>query len=160
MQQNKRPVYVKATRMDPVLGGGSQFRIRAREATIYGRWLTAGNHQFHVEVENTTADPMCVEVARYPASGLSYTAGPGWAGAIDSFTMTVPAFGAVKNVFPSGSAVGADSEGALRIGGCGAPLNLVSAGLHVSTYAFDPIANTYIYYFTSTSNEGKARSTW
>ena len=44
-------------------GGGSQFKIRAREATIYGRWLTAG-YDYHLEVENTTGDAMCVEVVR------------------------------------------------------------------------------------------------
>ena len=77
MQQNKRPVFVKVTRFDPALGGGAQFKIRARESTIYGRWLTNG-YDYHVEVENTTGDTMCVEVARYPASGLTYMAGPGW----------------------------------------------------------------------------------
>jgi alpha-tubulin suppressor-like RCC1 family protein len=159
MQEVKRPVYLKVTRMDPALGGGTQFRIRAREATVYGRWNTAGN-DYHVEVENTTGDPMCVEVARYPKSGLTYTAGPGWSGAIASFTLTVPAFGAVKQVIPSGSLVGADGEGALRIGACGAPTNLLAAGLHVSTYAFDPVGNRYIYFFTSTANEGRTRSTW
>ncbi len=50
MQQNKRAVFVKVTRMDPALGGGSQFRIRAREATLYGRWLNSGPYAFHVEV--------------------------------------------------------------------------------------------------------------
>ena len=132
MQQNKRPVYVKVTRMDPSLGGGAQFKIRAREATIYGRWLTNG-YDYHVEVENTTGDAMCVEVARYPASGLTYAAGPGWSGAIASFTLTVPPFGAVKQVIASGSLVGADSEGALRISACGSPVNLIPGALHVST---------------------------
>ena len=160
MQQNKRPVYVRVTRADPVLlGGGAQFRIRAREATIYGRWLTAG-YDYHVEVENTTADAMCVEVARYPASGLTYTAGPGWSGSIDSITMTVPAFGAVKHVFASGSLVGADSEGALRISACASPVNLIPGALHVSTFAFDTVASRFIYFFTTTANEGKTRSTW
>jgi hypothetical protein len=148
-------VYVKVTRMDPALGGSAQFRIRAREATVYGRWLTAGN-DFHVEVENTTADAMCVEVARYPASGLAYTAGPGWSGALASFTLTVPAFGAVKQVIPSGSLVGAASEGTLRIGACASPTNLMASGLHVNTYAFNPSTSRYIYFFTSTANDRRA----
>ena len=70
MQQNKRALFVKVTRMDPATGGGSQFKIRAREATAYGRWIING-FDYHVEVENTTGDAMCVEVSRYPASGLA-----------------------------------------------------------------------------------------
>ncbi len=159
MQQNKRPVYVKVTRMDPASGGGAQFKIRAREATIYGRWVTNG-FDYHVEVENTTGDAMCVEVARYPASGLTYAAGPGWSGSIASFTMTVPAFGAVKQVIPNGSLVGADGEGTLRISACAASTNLMASGLHVSTYAFDTAGNGYIYFFTSTANDGRTRSSW
>jgi hypothetical protein len=156
---NKRPVYVKATRLDPAAGGGSQFKVRARESTVYGRWVTAG-YDYHVEVENTTADAMCVEVSRYPATGLSYAPGPGWTGSVSSFTLTVPAFGAVKQVIPAGSLVGTDGTGALRISACGTPTNLIPAGLHVSTYAFDPVGNRYIYFFTSSANEGKTRSTW
>ncbi len=159
MQQNKRPVLIKVARMDPSSGGGSQFRIRVREATIYGRWLTAG-YDYHVEVENTTADAMCVEIARYPASGLSYTAGPGWSGTIASFMLTVPAFGAAKQVVASGNFVGADGEGSLRIGACASPTNFVAAGLHVSTYGFDTVGNRYLYFFTATANEGKTRSSW
>ncbi len=156
---NKRPVFIKVTRMDPAAGGGSQFTIRAREATIYGRWLTAG-YDFHVEVENTSADAMCVDVVRYPATGLTYTSGLGWTGAIDTFTLTVPAFGAVKQVIPNGSLVGNDSEGTLRLSACDSPANLIPGALHVSTYAFDPASDRYIYFFTSTANEGKTRSTW
>ena len=158
MQQNKRPVYIKVTSMNPATGGGSQFRVRAREATIYGRWLTAG-YDYDIEVENTSGEAMCVEVARYPTSGLA-SAGPGWAGAIDHFVMAVPAFGAVKQVISKGSLVGADSEGTLRVSGCGSPTNLVPGALHVSTYAFDAAGNRYLYFFTSTANDGKTRSTW
>ena len=103
---------------------------------------------------------MCVEVARYPASGLTYTPGPGWSGSIASFTLSVPAFGAVKQVIPNGSLVGADGEGALRINACAAPTNLLPAGLHVSTYAFDAVNNAYIYFFTSTANDGKTKNSW
>jgi serine protease len=156
---NKRPVFIKVTRMDPAAGGGSQFKIRAREATIYGRWLTAG-YEYHVEVENTTGDPMCVEVARYPAAGLTYTPGPGWSGAIASFMLTVPAFGAVKQVIPNGSLVGSDNEGTLRISACNSQVNLDPGALHVSTFGFDSVANRFIHYFTSTANEGKTRSSW
>ncbi len=157
MQQNKRPVYVKVTRMSA--SEASQFKIRAREATIYGRWLTAG-YDYHVEVENTTGDAMCVEVARYPASGLTYTVGPGWSGAIDAITMTVPPFGAVKTVALKGSSVGTDTEGTFRIGACGSPVNLIPGALQVSSFAFDTVANRFVYFFTTTANEGKTRSTW
>ncbi len=154
---NKRPVYIKVTRMDPALGGGSQFKIRARESTIYGRWLTAG-YDYHVEVENTTGDAMCVEVARYPASGLTYTAGPGWSGSIASFQLNVPAFGAVKQVIAKGSAVGRIPRARCGSNACAAPTNVMAGGLHVSTYAFDSVADRYIYFFTGTANEGKTRS--
>ncbi len=160
LQQNKRPVYVRVTRMDPALGGGAQFKIRVREGTVYGRWLTAVGYDYHVEVENATADAMCVEVARYPASGLTYTVGPGWSGSIASFQLNVPAFGAVKQVIAKGSAVGADTEGTLRLNACGSPLNVLPGGLHVSTYAYDAVADRFIYFFTGTANEGKTRSTW
>ena len=156
---NKRPVVVKVTRMDPATGGGSKFRIRAREATIYGRWLTTG-YDYHVEVENTTADPMCVEVAAYPASGLTYSPYYGWLGGVGTFTMNVPAFGAVKNVTPAGTKVGSDTEGTFRIGACASPLNLIPGALQVSSFAFDTVANRFIYFFTTTANEGKTRSTW
>jgi hypothetical protein len=159
MQQNKRPVYVKVTRMDPAAGGGAQFKIRARESTVYGRWVTAG-YDYHVEVENTSGDLICVEVARYPASGLSYASGPGWSGSIAAFTLTVPAFGAVKQVIPNGSLVGTDGEGTLRVSACAAPTNLVPGALHVSTYAFDTAGNRYIYFFTATANDGRTRSSW
>ena len=156
---NKRAVVVKVTRMDPGSGGGAQFKIRAREATIYGRWLTNG-YDYHVEVENTTADAMCVEVAAYPASGLMYSPYYGWLGGVGTFTMNVPAFGAVKNVTPAGSKVGNDMEGTFRIGACASPLNLIPGALQVSSFAFDAVGNRFIYFFTTTANEGKTRSTW
>ena len=156
---NKRAVAVKVTRMDPAAGGGSQFRIRAREATTYGRWLTNG-FDYHVEVENTTAEAMCVEVAAYPASGLTYSPYYGWLGGVGTFTMNVPAFGAVKNVTPAGTKIGSDMEGTFRIGACASPVELIPGALHVSSYAFNAGSNTYIYYFTSTANEGRTRSTW
>ena len=55
---------------------------------------------------------------------------------------------------------GPDGEGALRLGACGGSSNLVAGGLHASTYAFDSVANRYIYFFTSTANDGRTRSSW
>ena len=156
---SQRAVVVKVTRMNPAAGGGSQFRIRAREATVYGRWLTNG-FDYHVEVENTTANAMCVEVAAYPASGLTYSPYVGWIGGVGTYTMNVPAFGAVKNVSPAGLKIGNDMEGTFRVGACSSPVNLIPGALHVSSYAFNVAASKYIYFFTSTANEGKTRSTW
>ncbi len=156
---NKRPVYVKATRMNPATGGGSQFKVRAREATIYGRWLT-NTFDYHIEVENTTGDAMCVELASYPATGLSYDPYTGWDNLIDVATLTVPPFGAVKTVTPMGSSVDGDTEGTLRIGACGSQVNLIPGALHVSTYAFNSTLNKYVYFFTTTANDGKTRSSW
>ncbi len=155
---NQRPVYVKVAAMDPAAGGGSQFRIRAREATVYGRWLTAG-YDYHVEIENTTGDPMCVEVCRYASLGLVHVPGYGWQGPMDSFTMTVPPFGAKKHVVPAGSLVGGYGDGPMRISACASPTNLVPGALHVSTYAVDPVSGRFIHFFPSTANEGKTRST-
>ena len=160
LQQNRRPVYIAVNRMDPLAGGGSQFRIRARESTMYGRWITSANYDYHVELQNTTVDPMCAWVTRYPASGLHFAPGGGWSGGLLVDTLSVPGFGAVKEVINHGNTVGADSEGALRIGACGSSPQVVPAGLQLSTYAFDTAANRYIYFFTSTANEGKTRSSW
>ena len=160
MQQNKRAVFVKVTRMDPALGGGSQFRIRAREATLYGRWLNSGPYAFHVEVENTTADSACVEIAQLPRSGVTYAAGPGWSGPVTASTLNVPAFGAAKVVIPNGVPVGADTDGTLRINACSTPTNLLPAGLHVSTYAFDSLNNRYIYFVTYAANSGATSNSW
>ncbi len=156
---NKRPVMVKVSRGNA--GGGSQFKIRAREATIYGRWLI-NNFDYHLEVENSTGDAMCVEVTQYPASGLTYDPYIGWQGGVGQFTMNVPAFGAVKNVSMAGASVGDnnETEGTFRIGACPSPANLIAGALHVSSYAFNSLANKYIYFFTTTANEGKTRSSW
>jgi hypothetical protein len=36
----------------------------------------------------------------------------------------------------------------------------MASGLHVSTYAYDSVADRFIYFFTSAANDGKTRSTW
>ena len=158
MQQNKRPVYVKVTRMDPATGGGAQFKIRAREATIYGRWLTTGN-EFHVEVENTTGDPMCVEVTRYPAAGLTYMPGPGWSGTLATFTMTVPALRGEAGDFKWQPGLGRQRGGAAdrRLWFAGEPDSGGAARQHLRVRHG---GHRFIYFFTTTANEGKTRSTW
>ena len=64
--QNKRGVYVAVAAVT-----GSSFQIRVRESTIYGRWTTNG-YDFHVELQNTTADSMCAEIIFLPNTGDSY----------------------------------------------------------------------------------------
>jgi hypothetical protein len=150
--QNKRALYV-------AVGGvtGSSFQVRVRESTIYGRWTTNG-YDFHVELQNTTADAMCAEIILLPNSGNTFT--PPWSGAVTTQTLTVPAFGANKAVFANGTLVGADKRGTLRIGACGTPVNLMPSGLNVSTYAFSPGINQYLYFFTNTANNGATSNSW
>jgi hypothetical protein len=65
-----------------------------------------------------------------------------------------------RAIVPSGSLVGTDGAGTLRPGACAWPINLVPGALHVNTYAFDPSSSRHIYFFTTTANDGKTRSTW
>ncbi len=129
-----------------------------RESTIYGRWSTNG-YDFHVELQNTTADAMCAEVIFLPNTGDTF--GPPWAGGVTVVPLTVPAFGAVKTVLANNTLVGPDKRGTLRIGACGSPnTNLMPSGLNVSTYAFSPSINQYLYYFTNTANNGATSNSW
>jgi hypothetical protein len=150
--QNKRGVYV-------AVGGvtGSSFQVRVRESTIYGRWTTNG-YDFHVELQNTTADSMCAEIIFLPNTGDSY-AGT-WSGGLTVLQLTIPPFGANKTVFPNSTLVGPDNKGALRIGACAAPTNLVPSGLHVSTYAYNPVTDKFLYFFTNTANNGATSNSW
>ena len=113
--QNKRGLYVAVGSVT-----GPSFDIRVRESTIYGRWTTNG-YDFHVELENTSADSMCAEVMLLPNAGDS-TRGRG-AGAVTTQQLTIPAFGANKLVFANGTLGGADNRGTLRIGACSSPVN-------------------------------------
>ena len=153
----KRPAYIKVTRMDAGAGGGSEFRIRARESTQYGRWSTNG-YEMHVELQNTTADAMCAEVALYPSNGL--TLAGTWTPAIGVFTITVPALGAVKQIIANGTTVGGQTTGTMRIGACASPVDFVPEALHVSTYAYNPLTDKFLYYFMTKANGGDAASSW
>ncbi len=96
--QNKRGIYVA---VGSVMG--PSFQIRVRESTIYGRWTTNG-YDFHVELQNTTADSMCAEIMLLPGTGDIYTGA--WSGGLTVTTLTIPPFGANKVVFASGTLVG------------------------------------------------------
>jgi len=151
--QNQRLIYIRVDRWI-----NTSFQIRVREATIYGRWTTNG-YDFHVELQNTTAESICAQVIFYPNSGQTYD-GTQWTGAALTtfFTLTVPPFGAAKNVLPAGTTVGTDNRGTIRIGACPGPVNLNTAGLNVSTYAYNPVTDKFLYFFTNQPNQGNGNS--
>ncbi len=62
---NKRSIFIRVGHF----GTNNAGQIRVRESTIYGRWTTNG-YDFHVELQNTTADSMCIYVlcSRTPVS--------------------------------------------------------------------------------------------
>ncbi len=133
------------------------FQIRVRESTVYGRWTTNG-YDFHVEVQNTTWQEMCVQVVFYPNSGMTYTAGA-WTGPVLLGTsLTIPPFGANKYVLPNGTQVGTDKRGSLRIGACPAPVTLNTAAVHVNTLGFNPLINQFLPYSTTQANGGNGNS--
>ncbi len=138
---------------------GPNFEIRVRESTIYGRWTTTG-YEFHVELQNTTADSVCAQIVFLPNSGNSYSGT--WSGGLTYQGLTVPAFGANKYVLPNSTTVGSnnDKKGTLRIGACTGTLNFVPGALHVSTYAYNPVTDKFLYFFTSTANSGAAANSW
>jgi hypothetical protein len=53
-----------------------------------------------------------------------------------------------------------DLKGTLRIGACSSPTNLVPGALHVSTYAYNPVTDKFLYFFTSTPNNGATSNSW
>ena len=150
--QNKRGLYVAVGLVD-----GPSFDIRVRESTIYGRWTTNG-YDFHVELENTTADAMCAEVIFLPNAGESYSGT--WSGGLTTLQLTIPPFGANKTVFANGTLVHADNKGTLRIGACASPTNFVPTALHVSTYAYNPVTDKFLYFFTNAANNGATANSW
>jgi hypothetical protein len=152
--QNKRGIYIAVGSV-----AGPSFQIRVRESTIYGRWTTNG-YDFHVELENTTADALCAQILFLPNAGNSHSGT--WSGGLMQTTLTIPAFGANKFVFPNGTLVGAlsDNKGTLRIGACATPVNFVPSALHVSTYAYNPVTDKFLYFFTNTANNGATSNSW
>lgn len=152
LTQNKRGIYIG---IGP--GVGTQLQLRVREATIYGRWTTNG-YDFHVEVQNTTSDSVCAEIDLYPNSGFAYTAGAWVVGGVGfpySTSLTVPPLGANKVVIPAGTLSVNDNRGTLRIHDCGSG-ELVSGGVHLSTYAYNPVTDKFLYFFPTMPNNGGA----
>ncbi len=152
--QAKRAIYVKIDRGNAQQG----FQVRARESTIYGRWSTNG-YDFHVEVQNTTQDAMCVQANLYPDTGLTYSGT--WSGTPNTYTLNVPAFGAVKTIVPSGTAVGGALRGTMRLSACpAANTNFVPDAVNVSTYAYNTGTGQYLYFFVKDANSGAAANSW
>ncbi len=153
LTQNKRGIYVSIGS-----GGGTSFQIRVRESTIYGRWTTNG-YDFHIELQNTTADSTCAQIVLNPQTGYTYSGGV-WLvpGVVFSTQLTVPPLGAIKTVVPSGTASGGAFRGTMRITDCGTG-ELVPGGLNVSSYGFNSTINGYLYFFPTNSNHG-GQNTW
>jgi hypothetical protein len=152
--QAKRAIYVRVDRGNAQQG----FQIRARESTIYARWTTNG-YDFHIEVQNTTQDAMCVQANLYPDTGITY--GGTWSGAPTPYTLNVPPFGAVKTLIASGTAVGGTLKGTMRLSACpSANTNFVPDALHVSAYAYNTATGQYLYFFAKDANGGAAGNSW
>lgn len=151
--QNKRGIFIGVG-----AGGGNSFQIRVREATMYGRWTTNG-YDFHIELQNTTADSMCAMIVLNPNVGYSWN-GATWTvtGTVFTTQLTVPPMGAVKTVVPAGTLSGADNRGTLRITDCGTG-QLVPNALNLSSYAFNPVTSVYLFFTPTKSNQG-GQNTW
>ncbi len=151
--QNKRGIYVSVGS-----GGGTSFQIRVRESTMYGRWTT-NSYDFHIELQNTTADSTCAQIVLNPNAGYAYN-GATWTvtGTIFSTQITVPPMGAAKTVVPNGTLSGGENRGTMRITDCGTG-QLVPGALNVSSYAFNPLTNVYLFFTPTKANEG-GQNTW
>ena len=149
--QNKRGIYVSVGSV-----AGTQFQIRVRESTMYGRWTTNG-YDFHIELENTTSDSICAEIVFYPNTGDTFSGT--WNGGLLTRTLTIPPFGANKTILNNATLVGPDNKGTVRIGACGTA-NLVPGALHVSTYAYNPVTDKFLYFFTNAANNGATANSW
>ncbi len=79
-------------------------------------------------------------------------------GAVTTQMLTIPPFGANETVFANGTLVGPDNNWALRIGACPTPVNLVPSALHVSAYAYNPVTDKFLYFFTTPANNGTSNS--
>lgn len=151
---NKRNIYIKLNHF----GVNNAGRIRIREATIYGRWTTNG-YDFHVELQNTTADSMCTNVLLFRDQGVTYSGGAFGNLPIHATTINVPAYGANKVVIPNGTTVGAsaDKRGTLRLQSCPSS-NFNTDGLHVSTVAYSPALGQFLLYTPSKVRNGVSGS--
>ena len=82
-----------------------------------------------------------------------------------SLPLTIPPFGAVKTVVNNGTVVGTggppDSlRGTMRVGACNNPVNFVPGAVHVSTFAYNPLTDKFLYFFVNTANNGATSNSW
>jgi hypothetical protein len=149
---NKRGIYISV-----MATFAPSFKIRVRESTIYGRW-TVNGYDFHMELQNTTSETLCAQLALLPGTGTTPPTGPA---GIFTTELTIPPHGAAKHVRANGVTSGGDNKGDLRIMGCASlssPKNFVPGAVHVSTYAYNPVTDKYLYFFTWPINNGAANS--
>ncbi len=153
---NRKDVYVSVAQ-----GTGSGVNVRVRDATLFGRWTTNG-YEFHIEFDNTTADPVCAQALLYRESGYAFSAGWGnAAGNLGRYQLLIPPNGSIKTVVPDGLAVGGTNRGTLRIVGCPASdSNFVPGAVHVSTYAFNPVTHVYLFFYNWQSHNGSGANSW
>ena len=152
---NKRKIFIKVDHF----GTNNAGQIRVRESTVYGRWTTNG-YDFHVELQNTTADPMCIYVLLFPDQGLTYSAGAFGNLPIFVTQLTVPAYGANKVVIPNGTTVGAsaDKRGTMRLQACPFNGNFNTDGLHVNTLGYSTTLGQFLLYTPSKNRNGTSGS--
>ena len=159
---NRKPVYVGIGK-----GTGAGVNVRVRDATLFGRWTTNG-YNFHIEFDNTTTDAVCVQALLYREAGYAFPADYNAAGTIGRYQLTVPPNGSIKTVVPIGTTVPAGSppstatlRGTLRIVGCPQTgSNFVPGVVHVSTYAFNPATNVYLFFYNWPSHNGSGANSW
>ena len=150
--RNKRGIYVGVG-----LVQGNQFQIRVRESTLYARWTTNA-YDYHIELQNTTGDSMCARIVLNPSAGYTWT-GATWIvpAGVQSVNLTVPAFGAIKTIFPNGTFSGGELRGTVRINDCGTG-ELVPNGLNVSTLGYNTNTGVYLVFTANKANQGGQNS--
>ena len=81
-----------------------------------------------------------------------------------SVPLTIPPFGAVKTVVSNGTVVGTGGRptacGQMRVGACNNPVNFVPGAVHVSTFAYNPATDKFLYFFVNTANNGATSNSW
>jgi hypothetical protein len=148
----KRGIYISVT----TTGFAPQFRIRVSESTYYGRWTTNG-YDMHIELQNTTQDPICGQILYYPGTGLTYSGGA-WPFGYQNIELTVPAFGAIKYVLPAGTLSHGDNKGTFRVGACNSPVNLMTNSLTVNAFGFNPVTKQFLFFAVRQANQGGQNS--
>ena len=48
----------------------------------------------------------------------------------------------------------------MRVGACNSPVNFVPGAVHVSTFAYNPATDKFLYFFVNTANNGATSNSW